>query len=364
MIVRRRPTGAPDGQSVTPAQPFDDPGGMPAASPTGRDDVEMKMRAIVYERYGTPEVLSIRDVDRPEPGDDEVLVRVHAASLNALDWHYLTGTPYFMRLTAGLRRPKRTIPGVDVAGTVEAVGADVTTVRPGDEVFGVAVGSCAEFAVASVDRIARRPAGSTFEQAAAVPVAAITALQGLRDVGKVAAGHSVLINGAAGGVGTFAVQIAKALGAEVTAVCSTRNVETVRALGADRVVDYTTDDFVELGERFDVMLDNVGNRSPAECRRMLTDDGICVVISGPKENRVLGPVTHLIGTLAYFTFVSQRAASFTAEENAERLGALTDLLEAGTIEPVIERTYALDQVPEALAHIGTGHARGKLVVTM
>jgi NADPH:quinone reductase-like Zn-dependent oxidoreductase len=326
------------------------------------DDVEMemKMKAIVYDRYGGPEVLELRDIERPVPGADEVLVRVHAASLNALDWHFTTGTPYFMRLMVGLRRPKRHTPGVDVAGTVEAVGRDVTTFELGDEVFGSGVGSCAEFVVAAENRLAPKPQNMTFEQAAAVPVAAITALQGLREYGKVEPGQKVLINGAAGGVGTYAVQIAKALGAEVTAVCSTHNVDTVRSIGADHVVDYTTDDFVARGGRYDVMLDNVGNRSPAECRRVLADDGMCVVISGPKRNRLLGPVTHVVRTLTYFKFFRQDAVMFTAEETPERLLALCELLESGAVIPVIERTYTLDETAEALSYIGSGHARGKL----
>ncbi len=305
-----------------------------------------------------------QDIDRPVAGDGEVLVRVEAASLNALDWHFTTGTPYVMRLTAGLRAPKRQTLGVDVAGTVEAVGGNVTAFKPGDEVFGVGSGSCAEYVVASADRIVHKPAELSFEQAAAVPTAAVTALQALRDRGKVEPGHKVLVNGAAGGVGTYAVQIAKALGAEVTAVCSTRNVDTVRSLGADRVIDYTTEDFVASGERYDVMIDNVGNRSPAKCRRVLTRNGICVVVSGPKKNRLFGPVTHLIGTLVYFMFVRQKAKSFVADATTEPLLYLRGLLESGTISPVIERTYPLSEAPDALRYLGTAHARGKLVITV
>ncbi len=321
------------------------------------------MKAVVYHRYGTPEVLSLDDVERPEPEPDQVLVRVRAASLNALDWHFMTGTPWVMRLTSGLRAPKRNIPGVDVAGTVEAVGRDVTRFAEGDEVFGSGVGSCAEFVAAAEDRLVAKPANVSFEQAAASPVAAITALQGLRDHGGVEPGQRVLVNGAAGGVGTFAVQIAKALGAEVTGVCSSRNVDAVRSIGADHVVDYTTDDFVAAGRRYDVMFDNVGNRSPAECRRVLTDDGICVVITGPKRNRRLGPIGHLVRTLVSFKFASQTAVSFTAEETAGALADLSELLESGSVVPVIERTYSLGDVPEAMRYLGTNHARAKLVVT-
>ena len=322
------------------------------------------MKAIVYRKYGTPDVLSLHDVDRPVVGDDEVQVRVHAASLNPLDWHYMTGTPYLMRLMVGLRKPKRNILGVDLAGTVEAVGGNVTRFKPGDEVFGVAAGSCAEFVAAREDRIVHKPAGLTFEQAAAVPVAALTALQGLRDHGKVEAGQKVLINGAAGGVGTFAVQIAKRLGADVTGVCSTHNVDTIRSIGADHVIDYTKDDFVERGQRYDVMMDHVGNRSLSDCRRVLTRDGVCVVISGPKEGRVLGPIPRLIRTIVYFKFVSQRVASYTAVVTSEQLLRVRELLESGQVEPVIERTYNLSEVPEAMRYLGSGHARAKLVIKL
>ena len=321
------------------------------------------MKAITQDRYGTGEVLRLVDIERPTPGPGEVLVRVGAASLNALDWHATTGTPYVMRMSSGLRRPKRHTPGVDVAGTVEAVGGDVTRFQPGDEVFGGGAGSCAEFVVAGEDGLAPMPRGLSFEQAAAVPVAAITALQGVSEHGQVKAGDKVLVNGAAGGVGTFAVQIARALGADVTAVCSTRNVDTVRSLGADHVVDYTTDDFVERGERFDVILDGVGNRSPSELRRVLNDDGVCVAISGPKRNRLLGPITHIVGILVFFKFYSPRAVTFVAEETSERLLALSELLESGAVTPVIERTYPLDQTAEALDYLGSGHARAKLVIT-
>ncbi len=322
------------------------------------------MRAIVYRKYGTPDVLSLQVVDQPVVGEDEVLVRVHAASLNPLDWHYMTGTPYLMRLMVGLRKPKRNIPGVDLAGTVESVGGSVTRFKPGDEVFGTAAGSCAEFAVAGEDQLVHKPAALSFEQAAAVPVAALTALQGLRDHGKAEAGQKVLINGAAGGVGTFAVQIANTLRAEVTGVCSTHNVDTIRAIGAHHVIDYTKDDFMESGQRYDVMIDNIGNRSLSDCRRVLARDGICVVISGPKKGRVLGPIPRLIGTLVYFKFVSQRAASFIAVVTSEQLLRVRELVECGQVVPVIERKYKLTEVPEAMRYLSTGHARGKLVINV
>jgi NADPH:quinone reductase-like Zn-dependent oxidoreductase len=269
-----------------------------------------------------------------------------------------------MRLTAGLHRPKRNIPGVDLAGTVESVGGNVTRFKPGDAVFGFGVGSCAEFAAAREDRLAPRPIELTFEQAAAIPVAAVTALQGLRDHGKVEAGQKVLINGAAGGVGTFAVQIAKALGAEVTGVCSTRNVDTIRSIGADHVIDYTKDDFVESGRRYDVMIDNVGNRSLSDCRKVLARDGVFVVIGGPKEGRLLGPIPRFIRTLVYFRFVSQKAVSYIARASGEELLHLRGFLESGQVVPVIERTYSLNEVPEAMRYLGTGHARGKLVINL
>jgi NADPH:quinone reductase-like Zn-dependent oxidoreductase len=269
-----------------------------------------------------------------------------------------------MRLIVGLRKPRRQIPGVDLAGTVESVGGNVTRFKPGDEVFGAGEGSCAEFVAAREDRIAHKPAELTFEQAAAVPVAAITAVQGVRDHGKVEAGQKVLINGAAGGVGTFAVQIAKALGAEVTGVCSTHNVDKIRTIGADHVVDYTKGDFVEDGQRYDVMIDNVGNRSLSNCRRVLVRDGIYVAITGPKEGRVLGPIPRLIRTIVYFKFVSQKVASYTAKLTSAELLRLRELLESGRIVPVIERTYSLSEVPDAMRYLGTGHARGKLVIKL
>lgn len=289
-------------------------------------------------------------------------MRVRAASLNALDWHLLTGIPYLMRLMVGLRRPKRPIPGVDLAGTVESVGGKVARFKPGDEVFGCGTGSCAEFVAAREDRIVHKPADVSFQQAAAVPVAAITALQGLVEHGKVEGGRKVLINGAAGGVGTFAVQIAKALGAEVTGVCSTRNVDTIRSIGADQVVDYTRDDFVKSARRYDVMIDNVGNRALADCRRVLVRDGVYVAVSGPKKSRLLGPIPRFIRNAVYFRFVSQRLASYTAAITRERLLRVCELLESGRLVPIVERSYALNETPEAMRYLGTGHVRGKLVI--
>ena len=321
------------------------------------------MKAVVHERYGTPEVLSVQDVEVPEVGDDRVLVRVRAASLNARDWHMVTGTPYFMRLFVGLRRPKVPVAGADFAGVVEEVGANATGFAVGDEVFGSGPGSCAEYVSVHRERLAHMPAGSTFEQAAALPIAAVTALQAVRERGGVQAGARVLVNGAAGGVGTFSVQIAKALGAEVTAVCSTPNVEMVRSLGADHVVDYTADDFAASAERYDVMIDNVGNRALSDCKRVLVDGGVYVMVSGPK-GKLLGPVPRMLCSVFSFMFGGRKRAVFVAEETTERLEYLAGLVESGDVSPVVERTYDVSETADALAYIGTGHVRGKLVITV
>ena len=323
------------------------------------------MKAIVQHEFGPPDVLELREVDEPVVDDDEVLVRVHAGSVNPADWHRVTGTPYIARLEAGLLKPKRTIAGSDMAGRVEAVGQNATRFRPGDEVFGeIGGGAFAEYVCVAEDEIGLKPTNLTFEQAAAVPMAAITALQGLRDKGKIQPGQSVLINGASGGVGTFAVQIAKALGAEVTGVCSTRNVDMVRSLGADHVVDYTRDDFAGSGPRYDVMLDNVGNRSLADCRRSLNRKGIYILVGGPKSGRWLGPVKRLIGALFAFMFASQKAVPLLAKPSKDDLVVLRDLVESGKVVPVIDRHHELSEVPEALRYLEQGHARGKIVITL
>jgi NADPH:quinone reductase-like Zn-dependent oxidoreductase len=321
------------------------------------------MRAIVHDKYGSPEVLELREVDKPAVADDAVLVRVQAASVNPFDWHMLTGTPYVARLMAGLRKPKDGVVGVDFAGTVEAVGKDVQHVQPGDEVFGGRNGAFAEY-VAVKEAVVVKPAGVSFEEAAAVPIAGITALQGLRDKGGLRPGEQVLVNGASGGVGTFAVQIAKALGAEVTAVCSTHNVETARSIGADRVIDYTKEDFTRNGRRYDLMLDVPGNRSWSECKRVLVDGGRYVMAGGPKKNRWIGPMGMAIGRRLISNVGDRRAVSFLAKLNRDDLSFLGDLLADGRVKPVIERRYSLADVPEALAYLGQGHARGKLVVTI
>ncbi len=295
--------------------------------------------------------------------DNGVLVRVGAASLNPLDWHGMTGTPYLARL-GGLRRPKDQRLGADFAGTVEAVGKDVTRFHPGDEIFGAANGAFAEYVVVREDRAAPKPANLTFEQAAAVPVAGLTAMQGLRDKGHIQAGQHVLINGAAGGVGTFAVQIAKSFGAEVTGVCSTRNVDLVRSIGADHVIDYSREDFTRGARRFDLMLDNVGNRSWAECTRVLRPGATLVLVSGPKSNRLLGPLSHVIKTRLASVRSSQKMTFFIARMKTADLEALRELIEAGRVTPVVERSYPLSEIADAMGYLGTGHAQGKLVVTV
>jgi NADPH:quinone reductase-like Zn-dependent oxidoreductase len=321
------------------------------------------MRAIVHERYGRPDVLELRDVERPPIGDDQVLVRVQASSVNPVEWYGVSG-PYFARVGNGMRRPKDQTVGADLAGTVEAVGRDVTRLQPGDEVFGVSGASWAEYTLAREDRLAKKPANLTFEEAAAVPVAGVTALQALRDKGNVQPGQKVLVNGASGGVGTFAVQLAKTFGAEVTAVCSTRNVEQARSLGADRVVDYTKEDFTELGIEHDLLLDIAGSRSFLECRKVLTPEATFVLVGGRMTYRGLGPLPHIGGTILKSRFRRQTVTFFVAKITTEALTALAELLESGEIRAVIDRTYAVDEAPAALAYLGEGHARAKVVLTV
>jgi NADPH:quinone reductase-like Zn-dependent oxidoreductase len=321
------------------------------------------MAAVVGRRYGSPDVLAIERVPTPAPRQREVLVQVAAASLNALDWHYLTGTPYFLRVTAGFRRPKRTIPGADVAGTVVATGPGVTDISIGDAVFGeCGGGGCATYASVPADRLVLKPAAVSFEAAAATPVAGVTALEGLRTHAALRPGERALINGAAGGVGTFAVQIAKALGADVTAVCSTRNVDMIRALGADEVIDYTNDDVVRGGARFDVMFDNVGDRSPDELMRLLRPGARYVVVTGPKTNRWLGPVPHLIRARWAFRRGDASFHQFIASMDHDDLTYLSELLATRRVTPAIDRVIRLDGVAAGLAEIGTGHTRAKIVV--
>jgi len=323
------------------------------------------MKAIVYYRYGPPtDVLRLDDLPDPVVGDDDLLVRVRAAGVNAADWHLVTGAPYIMRGTGfPLRRPKDIVPGWDVAGEVEAVGGDVTGFRPGDEVFGWCRGGFAEYVSAPADSFVAKPEGVTSEQAAAVPVAAITALQALRDGGQVRPGQQVLITGASGGVGTFAVQIAKSLGAEVTAVCSTRNMQMVRSIGADHVIDYTRDDFTRAGIGYDVIVDIAGLPSLTGCRRSLASDGILVMITGD-GGPWLGPLPRMAAAAARFALGSRRFRLVSAKPTPEDLAVLADLVATGTITPVVDRTYQLTETPEAVRYVEEGHTRGKVVVTV
>lgn len=321
------------------------------------------MKAICYHRYGSPDVLALEEVDKPVAGDGRVLVRVVAASVNPLDWHFMRGLPYFVRLMSGLRKPKNSRAGVDVSGRVEAVGAGVTQFRPGDEVFGGGDGSFAEFVSGSEKSFEPKPAGLTFEQAAAVPIAGCTALQALRDRGQLRAGQSVLINGAAGGVGTFAVQIAKSFGAEVTAVCSAKNVELVRSIGADHVVDYADEDFTRTGRQYDLILDAVGNRSLSDLRRALTPEGALVLVGGG-GGRLLGPMTQILRARILTRLGGKRMVTFFASVNKADLHVLAQLIEAGKVSPVIDRTYPLSQTADAIRYLETGHARGKVVVAV
>ena len=325
------------------------------------------MKAIVYCDYGLAN-LKLEDVEKPTPTDDQLLVKVHAASVNPYDWHFVEGTPKIMRMMGvGLRKPKDTRLGVDFAGTVEGVGKNVTQFKPGDEVFGGKGGAFAEYVCRRADgAVALKPANITFEQAASVNIAGITALQGLRDKGKVQPGQKVLINGASGGVGTFAVQIAKSFGADVTGVCSTRNVDLVRSLGADHVVDYTKEDFTKSEQRYVVILDNVTNRSLLECRRVLTPKGKYVMIGGggPNDQGLIGPLANPIKAMLLSPFVSQEMGMMMADANKKDLTILADMMQSGKVKAVIDRTYKLSEVPDAIRYIEQGHARGKVVITV
>jgi len=329
---------------------------------------EPHMKAVVHTKYGSPDVLEIRDVKKPAPNDDQVLVKVRAASLNPLDWHFVEGTPYVARMMmSGLRKPKDPRLGVDLAGQVEAVGKNVTQFKPGDEVFGTGHGAAfAEYVCAGKTKLVMKPANLTFEQAAAVPVAGLTALQGLRDKGKVQPGQKVLINGASGGVGTFAVQIVKSFGADVTGVCSTRNLDLVRSLGADHVIDYTKEDFTKSGQRYDLILDNVGTQPLLGFRRVLKPNGTCVIIGGggPNDGRFIGPLARPLKALLLSPFISQKMGMMLAEIRQEDLTTMADLMQAGKVKPVIDRTYPLSQIREAMKYLEAGHARGKVILTV
>ena len=316
------------------------------------------MRAIVQNDYGSPDVYELKEIDKPVVKDDDVLVRVHAAGLNAGDYFAMRGEPYMIRMSVGWPKPKNFVPGWDVAGTVEAVGQDVEQFQPGDALFGACTCTCAEYVCAGEDKFALKPASLTFEQAAAVPTAAVTALRGLRDAGKMQPGQKVLINGASGGVGTFAVQIARALGAEVTGVCSTSKVDMVRSIGADHVIDYTREDFTQGRQRYDLILDNVGNHSFAEYRRVLTSRGII------QPNTGHAGMSYVLKAALLSPLMRQQGRLFVANPNHKDLVVLKDLIEAGKVTPVIDRTYPLKETPEAFRYLDEGHARGKVVITM
>ncbi|MFL6500980.1 MAG: NAD(P)-dependent alcohol dehydrogenase [Candidatus Udaeobacter sp.] len=327
------------------------------------------MKAIVYCDYGVAN-LKVVDVEKPTPADDQVLVKVRATSVNPYDWHFVEGTPKVMRLGVGLRKPKDTRLGVDYAGTVEAVGKSVTRFKPGDEVFGGKTGAFAEYVCVRADRlIATKPANITFEEAGSVDIAGVTALQALRDKGKVQPGQRILINGASGGVGTFAVQIAKSLGANVTGVCSTRNVDLVRSLGAEQVIDYTKEDFTKGADRYDVIIDNIANHSLSEVRHVLTPKGKYIIIgggSGAKDwQGLFGMMTRMFKTLFVKPFVSQEMGMMLTDPTQNDLVALADLMQSGKLKPVLDRTYkSLSAIPEAIRYVEEGHARGKVVVAV
>ena len=328
-----------------------------------RDRTAGMMTAILAERYGPIEGLASREIERPVPGEGEVLVRVQAAGLNIADVYGVRGSPFPMRMASGLTRPKYGVPGHDLAGIVETVGAAVTTLKPGDEVFGAGPGTCAEYTAARADHLAPRPANFTPQEAAALVMASLAALRGLRDAGKLRPGQKVLVNGASGGVGSAAVQIAKAFGAEVTGVTSTRNVELVRSLGADHVIDYTREDFTRGQERYDLVLDNVENRSLSDVRRVLTPNGTLILNSGTGASG-MGLIVRLVWPLVRSVFGRQKMRRYISTPNRADLEALKALAEEGKLRPAIDRTYPLAETADALRHVATGHARGKVVVTV
>ena len=320
------------------------------------------MKAAVYHSYGAPHVMQIEEIEKPAPQDDEVLVKVHASSVNPAQWYIVTGL-FLARLGSGLVRPKDTRLGADYAGVIEAVGKNVTGFKPGDEVYGGRGGAFAEY-ICVRNIIIPKPANITFEQAAGVPTAAITALQGLRDHGQLQAGQKVLINGASGGVGTFAVQIAKALGAEVTGVCSPCNLELIRSLGADHVIDYTKEDFTRNGKRYDLLLDIAGSRSWSECRRVLNPQAKLVIVGGPKSNRWIGPLGHIIRMRLAACGASQPVVFFVARFKREDFLILNELFERSQVKPVVDRVYPLSEISAAMRYLGEGHARGKIILAM
>src|ERR671918_1699204 len=326
---------------------------------------ENSMKAIVRDAYGSPDVLELREIDIPEIADDEVLIHVHAAGVGRDVWHVMRGLPYPIRLAGyGFRAPKNPVIGSDVAGVVEAVGKNVRRFQPGDEVFGIGKGSYAEYVRAPEDKLAPKPANLTFEQASVLPIMGSTALQALRDHGKVRPGQEVLLIGASGGVGTYAVQLAKAFGANVTGVCSTTKVEMVRSIGADHVIDYTREDFAEGDQRYDLILDIGGNSSLSRLRRALAPRGTLVIVGGETDGRWLGGTDRQLRALMLSPFVGQKLGTFVASENHEDMNVLKELIEVGKVTPVIDRTYPLSEVPEAIRYLEEGHARGKVVISV
>lgn len=323
------------------------------------------MKAIVYCNYGPPDVLKCEEIEKPTAGGDEVLIKVRAASVNPLDWRLMRGGSYLARVLFGLRKPTITEPrrpGRDVAGEVEVVGRNVTHFKPGDQMFGICHGAFAEYACASEAKLAKKPSNISFEQAASVPVAALTALQGLRDKGQIRPGHKVLINGAAGGVGTFAVQVAKWFDADVTGVCSTRNVDMVRSIGADHVIDYTQEDFTKGTQRYDLIFDCIANHSLSACRRVLSANSRCVITGGPSDAWIV--LIRALGAVVLSRFVSQKFLMFITSVNKKDLNIIGELMAAGKVTPVIDRHYSLSEVPEAIRYLEEGHARGKVVITL
>jgi NADPH:quinone reductase-like Zn-dependent oxidoreductase len=325
------------------------------------------MKAIVYRGFGAPDLLEYQEIEKPVPGDDEVLIKVRAASVNPLDWKLMKGGPLILRLLLGLGKPKIKRPGVDVAGEVEAAGRNVTEFKPGDHVFGTCAGAFAEYAIARSVKgkrssLVAKPDSLSFEQAASAPVAALTALQGLRDKARIQPGHQVLVNGAAGGVGTFAVQIARSFGGHVTGVCSTRNLELVRSIGADQVIDYTQEDFTKSGQQYDIVFDCVGNHSFSECRRVLKPRGILVGVGAPSDIPMSRLLAGLAGALLQALFVSQKVVVFLARVNGQDLATIGMLMATGQVTPVIDRRYRLTEIREAFRYMEEGHARGKVVV--
>ena len=327
-------------------------------------NVAQVMKSIVYQKYGSPDVLELKEVKKPTPKEDELLVKVQAAAVNPYDWHFMRGEPYFMRLFVGLRTPKRHGLGVDYSGQVEAVGKDVTQFQPGDEVFGMCDGAFAEYLCVPEIEAVLKPTNLTFEQAAAVPLAALTALQGLRDSGQLQPRQRVLIIGSSGGIGTFAVQIAKMLGAHVTGVCSRQNLEMVRSLGADQVIDYTQEDFTQSGQKYDLIFQLGGMHSPSHCRRALTPKGRLILSSGDSDGRWIGPVDRIIKAAVLSPFVNQTLVSLDTKRSKKDLEHLKDLIEAGKLTPVIDQTHSLSEVPEAIRYVEKGHAKGKVVINV